>query len=95
MLNITELRKKYLSGEVTPTDFIETTLAEIHSKNKDINAFLEIFDDVKAEAELATKRFVEEGDKTPFLLGVPIAIKKIKLKTSIITGNNSMAYSDF
>jgi hypothetical protein len=27
--------------------------------------------------------------------GVPIAIKKIKLKTSIITGNNSMAYSDF
>jgi aspartyl-tRNA(Asn)/glutamyl-tRNA(Gln) amidotransferase subunit A len=75
MLNITELRKKYLSGEVTPTDFIESTLKDIHDKDKDISAFLEVYDDVKEEAELATKRFAEEGDKTPLLLGIPMAIK--------------------
>jgi len=75
MLTIAELRKQYLSGEVTPTDFIKKTLAEIHVKNKDINAFLEIYDEVEEEAKKATERFVEEGEKAPPLLGIPVAIK--------------------
>jgi len=75
MLNISELRKKYISGELTPTDFIKSTLAQIQEKNKDINAFLEIYEDVEEEAKKATEQFAIEGEKAPPLLGVPIAIK--------------------
>lgn len=75
MITITDLRKRFLDGSLTPEKLIETTLVDIHNKDKDINAFIEIYDDIKKEAEAATKRFAVEGDKAPALLGVPIAIK--------------------
>ncbi len=75
MITITDLRKQFLDGSLTPEKLIETTLADIRDQNKDINAFIAIYDDVKKEAEEATKRFAVEGDKAPALLGVPIAIK--------------------
>ena len=75
MLNITELRKKYLSGETTPTEVIEQTIKDIREKDKDINAFLDVYDDAIEEAKEATKIFKEEGEKAPPLLGIPVAIK--------------------
>ncbi len=75
MLTITELRKQFLAGTLTPETLIEKTLTNIHEQDKDINAFLAIYDDVKTKAIEATKRFKIEGAQAPVLLGVPIAIK--------------------
>ncbi len=75
MYSILELRTMYLSGELTPTMVLDTVLKTIAEKDGEIHAFLEVFSDVRQEAELATKRFIMEGEKAPLLLGIPLAIK--------------------
>jgi aspartyl-tRNA(Asn)/glutamyl-tRNA(Gln) amidotransferase subunit A len=75
MLTITEIRSQFLAGTLTPEKFIKETLVNIHEKDKDINSFIDIYDDAINEAVEATKRIKEEGEKSPVLLGVPVAIK--------------------
>jgi len=87
MYTVSELRKKYLSGEATPTDIVKESLALIKEKNPDINAFLHIYDEAVEEAEVATKLYEEKGADTPALLGVPIAVKNnILIKGKKATG---------
>lgn len=75
MLTITELRRKFITGELTPTQVFADTIELLKIENPELNAFLEIYEDAAAEAEAATLRYQKEGAKTPELLGVPVAIK--------------------
>lgn len=75
MLTISGLRKKMLSGEMTPKELVENTITDIHKKNKDINAFIDVYDNAKDEVAILNKRLEEDGEKVPSLFGVPIAIK--------------------
>lgn len=75
MLTITELRKQFLAGTLTPKALVEKTLSDIKMKNKDVNAFIDVYDQAIEEAELATKQFQVEGEKSAPLLGIPVAIK--------------------
>ncbi len=75
MMTITELRKKFISGEYTPTDAVKESLAVIEKQDGEIHAFLDVYkEDALQQAKDATKQFAQ-GDFTPPLLGVPIAIK--------------------
>jgi len=74
-MTIAELRKQFLTGTYTPTEAVADMLTRIHDRDGDIGAFLEVYEDVREAAAEATKRYQEEGDATPALLGVPIAIK--------------------
>ncbi len=94
MQSISEIREKYLSGETTPSTFIEKTLGDIKDKDKEINAFTEIYDDAISEAKKATEVFAKEGEKTPPLLGVPVAIKNnILIKGKKATAASKMLKS--
>ncbi len=75
MYTITELRKKYISGELTPTEVFDTALAAITAKDAEIHAFLAVFTDARSEAEAATVAYRKQGADTPPLLGIPLAIK--------------------
>lgn len=75
MLTITELRKQFLDGTLTPKALIEKTLSDIKAKDKEINAFIDVYDQAIDEAESATKQMQEEGEKAAPLLGIPVAIK--------------------
>jgi len=91
MLTITTLRQKFISGELTPLQFFDDSIALIKKDNPDINAFLTIFEDARTEAEVATKRYKEEGDKAPALLGIPLAIKSnILIKGKIASASSKM-----
>ena len=61
------------AGEITAVDLARACLAEIDAKNKELNIFLEVFDDVIAQAEAADARR-KAGENHP-LLGIPLAIK--------------------
>lgn len=89
MLTITELRKQFLAGTLTPKTLVEKTLSEIKTKNKDINAFIDVYDQAIEEAELATKQLQSEGEKSPLLLGIPVAIKN----NILINGKRTAAAS--
>jgi len=72
-LTITEAGTKLKTGEITAVDLARACLAEIEAKNKDLNIFLEVFEDVIVQAESADARR-KAGESHP-LLGIPLAIK--------------------
>jgi len=74
-MTIKELRKKFIEGSYTPVDALKGVHTVLDSEEKEIHAFLDIYDDANAEAIYAKKRYEAEGDSAPPLLGMPIAIK--------------------
>lgn len=74
-MTISELRKKFQSGETTPSDVLENSLAVIKERDGEVHAYLDLFDDATAVADRATLTYKEKGESAPPLLGVPIAIK--------------------
>lgn len=75
MLTIANLRKKFLEGTLTPVELLKEVLDNIKSKNIDINAFIDVYEEALAEAEIAAEKFKTEGEKSAPLLGIPVAIK--------------------
>ena len=76
-LTITEARKRLDNKEFSAVDLASWYLDEIQAKNKEINAYLEIFDDVLVQAQTADE-MIKEGKSFP-LLGIPLAIKDVIL----------------
>lgn len=75
MDTVKELRTKYISGELTPTEVVQKTLDTIKEKNGEIHAFLDVYQDAIEKAKEATKIYKEKGKEAPSLLGIPIALK--------------------
>ncbi|MFA6353373.1 MAG: Asp-tRNA(Asn)/Glu-tRNA(Gln) amidotransferase subunit GatA [Candidatus Paceibacterota bacterium] len=67
------LDKKVFSA----VDLAKVYLAEIEKKNKELNAYLEVYDDVLDQAKEADDR-ITKGESYP-LLGIPLAIKDVIL----------------
>jgi aspartyl-tRNA(Asn)/glutamyl-tRNA(Gln) amidotransferase subunit A len=74
-MTITELRKRFVAGTYTPTEAVEDAFRVIKEKDGEIHAFLDVYEEAREEAERARKRYKEEGDAAPALLGIPLAIK--------------------
>lgn len=86
-MTIKELRKKFVAGTYTPTQAVADALAIIKDKDREIHAFLDVYEDAIVAAEEATKRYQQEGEKTPPLLGIPLAVKNnILIKGKRATG---------
>ncbi len=90
-VTISELRKKFVTGEYTPLQAVNDALALIKEKDGEINAFLDVYEDALEAAKEATERYKKDGDKAPALLGVPIAIKNnILIKGRKATGGSKI-----
>ena len=74
-MTISELRKKFQSGETTPSDVLSDSLQVIAKRDGEVHAYLDLFNDAKAVADKATLTYKEKGEGAPPLLGVPIAVK--------------------
>lgn len=74
-MTISELRKKFIKGETTPTEVLTATKKVITEKNTEINAFLEVFDSAEMEAEAATTAYKNDQYEDKPLLGIPVAVK--------------------
>lgn len=70
---IQELRHSLSEGDFSSQELIAWYLAEIKKKDRDLNAYIEVFDDAENQALEADKR-IKQGDSTP-LLGIPLALK--------------------
>jgi aspartyl-tRNA(Asn)/glutamyl-tRNA(Gln) amidotransferase subunit A len=76
-LTITEARKKLDAKEFSAEDLAKAYLVEIEKKNKELNAYLEIYNDVLEQAKVADG-IIAKGESYP-LLGIPLAIKDVIL----------------
>ena len=70
-LNIKSAHEALVRGDYTVRQLCEAYLSEIKKKDSDIHAYLEVYDDVLKQADLAQKK-VTGGN---MLAGIPIAIK--------------------
>ncbi|MDD5068142.1 MAG: Asp-tRNA(Asn)/Glu-tRNA(Gln) amidotransferase subunit GatA [Candidatus Pacebacteria bacterium] len=72
-LTIKSAHDALVHGDFTAVELAETYLAEIKKKNTDLNAYLEIYDDVLLQAKEADK--IMKSGKAGMLTGIPLAIK--------------------
>ena len=72
-LNIEKAHESLKRGDFSVQELCDSYLEVIKEKNSDINAYLEVFDDISKQAELAQKRFA--GGTATLLTGIPMAIK--------------------
>lgn len=88
METVTKLREQFISGETTPVLIMEEVFAVIEEKDPEIHAFLDTYkEEALAAAAEATKRYAEEGENAPAMLGIPVALKNnILLKGKRATG---------
>lgn len=74
-MTISELRKKFISGEYTPTEAIADVKSVISNKDAEIHAYLDVYDDAESVAAKATEVYKQQGENAPALCGIPLAIK--------------------
>ncbi|MEK7115712.1 MAG: Asp-tRNA(Asn)/Glu-tRNA(Gln) amidotransferase subunit GatA [Patescibacteria group bacterium] len=72
-LIIKKAKENLAAGDFTARELAEAYLKSIEEKNKDINAYLEVFDDVLVQADRADRKIKEGGAGA--LLGIPFAVK--------------------
>jgi len=74
-LTIKKAQELLLKKEISSAELVSACLENIKAKNKDINAYLEVFDGALAEAEKADKEIKAGKTKNKPLAGIPIAVK--------------------
>lgn len=75
--SIKDIRRKVLSGETTFAAVMDEHLETLKSREPQVHAYLHVYaDDARAEAIRADARIKEEGDRSPELLGIPVAMKE-------------------
>src|SRR3989344_880157 len=72
-LTIVKAHDALVRGEFTALELTEAYLANIEAKNKELNAYLEVFENALEQAEQADKRM--RGKTATLLTGIPIALK--------------------
>ncbi len=72
-LTITKAHEALIRGDFTSVELTQAYLDEIAKKNKDVNAYLEVFDDALEAAKKADEKI--KAGKATLLTGIPIAIK--------------------
>jgi aspartyl-tRNA(Asn)/glutamyl-tRNA(Gln) amidotransferase subunit A len=72
-LTIEKAHQSFKNGEYTCRELVEEYLKVIKEKNTELNAYIQIYDDVFAQADTAQKKFAA-GEAT-ILTGIPFAIK--------------------
>jgi len=72
-LTIKDAREALSSKKFTAKELAQAYLDNISKVNKDINAYLEVYDDVLKQADAADEK-ISKGETSP-LLGIPMGIK--------------------
>src|ERR1700722_15292635 len=72
-LSITEAAEKLQKKAISSVDVARACLKAIEEKNPELNAYLEVFDDVEEQAQVADERRAK--GEAGALLGIPLAVK--------------------
>lgn len=77
-LSIADASQKLFAKEISAAELARACIQEIEKRNPSLNAYLEVFGDIEAQARLADERRAQslsKGERPHPLLGIPLAIK--------------------
>ena len=104
-LTISKAKEMFANGTLTSVALVQAYLDQIKAKDKDINAFREVYDDALAQAKLAdeiragqngqTSQVGSEGSDPQPLLGIPFAIKDNMLNEGKHAGASSKILENY
>lgn len=92
-LTISKAHDAMVRGDFTAVELVKAYLEVIKEKNKDINAYLEVYDDVLEMAKKADIR-IKEG-KASLLTGIPCAIKDNILNQGKVASSSSKILENY
>lgn len=69
------LRVAYREGSAVPSTVLAETMGDIKTCDREVHAYIDLFDDVETQAKHADERLLRGDADTLPLLGVPIAVK--------------------
>lgn len=92
-LTIEKAHKHFLNGDFTVRELVDQYLKVIKEKNKKINAYLEIYNDIDYQVKKAQEMF-DNGTAT-LLTGIPIALKDIILFEGHIASASSKILENY
>ena len=92
-LTIEKAHQSFKNGEFTCRELAEEYLKVIKKKNPELNAYLEVYDDVLSQADIAQRKFAD-GTAT-LLTGIPFAIKDIILLEGHIASAGSKILENY
>ncbi len=88
-MTIGQAHEAMKKGELTPWDLAQKYIKNIEAKNQEINAYLEVYADIKEQCDAAAARF-KDGTAT-LLTGIPCAVKdNILIKGKIASASSKM-----
>lgn len=73
--SIVDLRNAYRDGTLLPSQALADVLEVIKAREPDVHAYIDLFDDVEAQAKRADELFANNGAADLPLVGIPIAMK--------------------
>ena len=75
-LTIAKAAEHLRKGDFSVSELVDAYISRIDERNGDINAYLEVFDDIKAQARAAEAMFTQDDHESQALLrGIPFAVK--------------------
>ena len=83
------------SGEVSPTELVEHSLARIGQHDAALGGFLTVTPEAARAAARRAEDLLRSGDDLPPLLGVPTAIKDLNNTAGVRTTYGSTVFADF
>ena len=92
-ITIQSAHESLKKGDFTVAELVDTYLDVIAQKNPDINAYVEVYDDIPEQVARAQKMF-DEG-KATLLTGIPLAIKDNMLREGYIAAAGSTILSNY
>jgi aspartyl-tRNA(Asn)/glutamyl-tRNA(Gln) amidotransferase subunit A len=91
----TELRSRYLLGELSPVEVTAAVLDRMARLDPQLHAFITPTPEIaRAQARAAEERY-RSGDAAPPLLGVPVSIKDLVWTKGVRTTSGSLLKADF
>ena len=92
-LTISKAHKAMMDGVFSSVELTKAYIEQINKQNKEVNAYLEVYDDAVAMAEEADKRF--KSGKAGLLTGIPCAIKDNILVKGKVASSSSKILENY
>ena len=92
-LTIEKAHEHLKNGDFTVLELANAYLEVINKKNPEINAYIEIYDDIEEQAKIAQEKFA--NNTATLMTGIPVALKDNMLREGFVSSCGSKSLENY